>query len=114
MHEGLLKAVCDRGIQAGTPSSRKPLLNICIICCVENIDGWERFCLLQSFLIKMFDIIDYGESEYEKYNDGWNDEDKRNALAHLKALESFEFVYILITLQRSLLYLKEEAVWLQS
>ena len=47
------------------------------------------------------------------YNDGWNPEDKRNALAHLKVFESFEFVYVLVTLQRSLLYLKEAAVRLQ-
>ena len=33
-------------------------------------------------------------------------EDKRNALAYLKPLESFEFVYVLISLQHSLLYLR--------
>ena len=58
----------------------------------------------------MLEVIIYGNSEFETYNDNWTPEDKRNALAHPKALESFEFIYILITLQRSLLYLKETVV----
>ena len=53
----------------------------------------------------MCEVIIYGNSEYEMYNDGWTPEDKRNALAHLKALESFEFVYVLVTLQCSLMHL---------
>jgi len=61
----------------------------------------------------MCEVIIYGDADYEIYNDGWSPEDKRNALAHLKALESFEFVYFLVTLQRSLLYMKEAAVQLQ-
>ena len=65
------------------------------------------------FLIKMCEVIIYGDSEYEKYSDGWTPEDKRNALVHLKVLESFEFVYILVILQHSLLYLKQAAVRLQ-
>ena len=36
-----------------------------------------------------------------------------NALAHLKALESFEFIYALVALQRSLLYLKDAVIALQ-
>ena len=111
--EGLLKSVCDRGIQSGANPSRKPLLNVCITRWVENIEGWERFCLAHPFLIKMCEVVIYGDTEYEMYNDGWNPEDKRNALAHLKVLESFEFVYVLVTLQHSLLYLKEAAVRLQ-
>ena len=67
------------------------------------------------FLIKMLEVIVYGSSEYEMYNDNWKPDDKKNALAHLKALESFEFVYVLTTLQRSgsLLYVKEAVVKLQ-
>lgn len=86
---------------------------MCITRWVENIEGWERFALNHPYLIKMCEVIIYGNSEYEKYNDGWSPEDKRNALAHLRALESFEFIYVLITLQRSLLYLKEAATRLQ-
>ena len=48
----------------------------------------------------------------EMYNDAWTPEDKRNALAHLKAL-AFEFIYVLVALQRSLMYLKDAAVKLQ-
>ena len=48
------------------------------------------------------------------FNDGWTAKDKRNALVHLKVLESFEFVYALITLQFSLLHLREAAVKLQN
>ena len=58
----------------------------------------------------MCEVIVYGNSEYELYNEGWSVEDKRNAQAHLL---SFEFVYTLVTLQRSLLYLKEATVKLQ-
>ena len=86
-----LKSVCDRGIQSGTNPSRKPLLNVCITRWIENIEGWERFALAHPFLIKMCEVIIYGVSEYEKYSDGWIPEDKRNALVHLKVLESFEF-----------------------
>ena len=35
-------------------------------------------------------------------------------MAHLKAMESFEFVYCLVALQRTLLYFREPAVQLQS
>lgn len=80
-------------------------------CGVENIEGWEQFALSHPFLIQMCEVIIYRDSEYKKYNDGWTQEDKRNALAHLKALESF--IYVIITLQHSLLYLKEAAVRLQ-
>ena len=62
----------------------------------------------------MCEVIIYGNSEFDAYNDGWSPEDKRNcALAYLKALESFEFLCVLIFLQRSLLYLKEATVKLQ-
>ena len=45
-----------------------------------------------------------------RHNDGWIADDKRNALAYLKILESFEFIYALVTLQQSLMYLKEAVV----
>ena len=80
--EGLLKAVCDCGIQSGTNPSWKPLLNVCITRLIENIEGWERFVLAHPFLIKMCRVIIYGDSEYEKYSDGWIPENKRNALVH--------------------------------
>ena len=86
---------------------------MCITRWVENIDGWERFSLSHPFLVQMCEVIIYGNSDFEAYNDAWLPEDKRNALAYLKAIESFEFVYVLICLQRSLLYLKEATVKLQ-
>ena len=105
--EGLLKAVYQRGVQNGSTSTRAPILNVCITHWVENIDGWERFSLSHPFLVQLCVGIIYGNSEFDAYNDGWSPEDKRNALAYLKALESFEFVYVLISLQCSLLYLKK-------
>ena len=51
-----------------------------------------------------------GNSEYELYNDGWSVDDTQ---AHLNVLLSFEFVYALVTLQRSLMYLKEATMKLQ-
>ena len=93
-------------------SSRSPLLNVCITR-GENIDGWERFSLCHPVLVSMCEVIIYGNSEYELYNEGWSVEDKRNAQAYLNTLLSFEFVYTLVALQRSLMYLKEVAVKLQ-
>lgn len=58
----------------------------------------------------MCEVIIFGDSEYELYNEGWVVEDKRNAQAYLNALMAFEFVYSLVTLQQSLLYLKEAVV----
>ena len=109
--EALLKAVYQNIIQGA--SSRSPILNVCITRWVENIDGWERFCLCHPVLVSMCEVIVYGNSEYELYNQGWSVEDKRNAQAHLNSLLSFEFVYTLVTLQRSLLCLKDAAVKLQ-
>ena len=80
---------------------------------MENIDGWERFSLCHPVLVSMCEVIMYGNSEYELYNEGWSVEDKRNAQAYLNTLLSFEFVYTLVALQRSLMYLKEAAVKLQ-
>ena len=94
-------------------SNRSPLLNVCIKRWVENIDGWERFSLSHPSLVQMCEVIIFGNSEFEMYNEGWAVEDKRNAQAQLNAQMSFEFVYALVTLQHSLLYLKEAVVKLQ-
>ena len=99
--------------QEGIASCRTPLLNVCITRWVENIDGWERFTLCHPFLAHMCEVILYGDDNFETYNDGWIADDKRNALAYLKILESFEFIYALVTLQWSLMYLKEAVVKLQ-
>ena len=82
---------------------------------MENIDGWEQFSLCHPFLCEMCEVIIYSDitGNYVMFSDNWSAEDKRNALAHLKILELFEFIYALTTLQHSLLYLKEAAVKLQ-
>lgn len=66
--EALLKVVYQNTIQA--TSSRSPLLNVCIIRWVENIDGWERFSLCHPVLVSMCEVIIYGNSEYELYSEG--------------------------------------------
>ena len=111
--ERLLRAIYQKGVQEGITSSRAPLLNVCMTRWVENIDGWERFTLCHPFLVHMCEVILYGDDNFETYNDGWIADDKRNALAYLKILESFDFIYALVTLQRSLMYLKEAVVKLQ-
>lgn len=80
---------------------------------MENIDGWERFSRSHPFLVEMLEVIVNGNSEFQMYNDGWSPDDKRNALAHLKVIESFEFVHVVNTLHCSLYYLKEATVTLQ-
>ena len=55
----------------------------------------------------MCEVILYGDPNFPLYNNNWSPEDKRNALAYLKALESF---YTVVTLSRSLLYLLWNAV----
>lgn len=111
--EELLKKVYHMGDASLT--SHNPLLNVCITRWVENIDGWERFCLCHPFLLEMCEVIVYGTNnpELDMYNNGWSADDKKNALAHIKVLESFEFVFTLTALQRSLMYLKEATVFLQ-
>ena len=66
------------------------------------------------FLIEMCEAVVYRNSCLELFSDNWPADDKKNALAHMKSLESFELVYALITLQRSLLYVKEAVVALQA
>lgn len=41
------------------------------------------------FLINMCEVMLHGDSNYPLYNKGWSPDDKKNALAHMKALESF-------------------------
>ena len=54
----------------------------------------------------------YGDSDFPQFNDK-SPEDKKDALAYLKTLESFQFVFCMVTLSRSYLYLKEAVVKLQ-
>ena len=78
---------------------------------MENIEGWEWFSLARTFLIKLCEVILHEDSDFPLYSDGsWSPEDRKNALAHMKALKSFEFVYCIITLQCSLSYLKDAIV----
>ena len=113
--EGRLKSIYEHGIQQTTISLHSPLLNVCVTRWVENIDGWDQFSLCHPFLCETCEVIIYGDrtGNYAMFSDNWSAEDKRNAPAHLKFLESFEFIYASTTLQRSLLYLKEAAVKLQ-
>ena len=111
--EALLKAITERSQQQGISRSRTPLINVCITRWVENIDGWERFCQAHPSLVEMCEVILYGDASYNEFNDGWTAEDKHNAMAHLKVLESFEFIYTLVVLQRTLLYFRQAAVQLQ-
>ena len=90
-----MKAIYQNCIQSS--SSRAAVLNVCITRRVKNIDGWERLTLSHPFLVSMCEVIIYGNSEYEMYNEGWSVEDKRNAQAHLNPLVSFEFVYALVS-----------------
>ena len=105
--EGLLKCVHEHRIMEGASSNRNSILNVCVTRWIENIDGWETFSLSHHFLVEMLEIIINGNREFQMYNDGWTPEDKRNALAHLKAIE---FVYVISTLQRFFLYFKEAIV----
>ena len=72
---------------------RTPLLDICVSRWVENIDGWDRFSTAHPFLVKMCEVILYGDPDYSLYNDNWPAEHKNNSLAYLKFLESFEFIF---------------------
>ncbi len=110
-----MKAVVNiTGNKHNSGTSRTPLLNVCITRWVENIEGWERFTLCHPFLVKMCEVILYGDTQLQLYNDGWSAEDKKNALAYLTILGSFQFIFSLVTLQHTLLvYMKEAVVKLQ-
>ena len=103
----------QREVFSGAYCSRPSLLNVCVTRWIENIDGWERFSTAHPILVKMCEVILYGDPDYPVYNDNWPAEDKKNALAYLKALEGFDFIYCLVTLSRTLLYLKNAAVKIQ-
>ena len=92
--EELLKTAYHKGIQEGATQSCFPLLNVCITCWVENIEGWERFCLSHPFLLHMSEVIIFGDDNYELFNDNWPADDKKNAMAYLKVLETFEFIFL--------------------
>ena len=73
--EGLLKAIVSKNTEH--TSNRSPLLNVCVTRWIENIDGWERFSTAHLFLVKMCEVILYGDPDYPVYNDTWPAEDKR-------------------------------------
>ena len=61
--EGILKAIVRKGIQSCVGATRNPILNVCITRWVENIDGWEHFCLCHPFLVQLCEAIIYGTAE---------------------------------------------------
>ena len=75
--KGVLREIFSQGSNA---SSRAPLLNICITRWVENIDGWERLSLAHPFLIKMCEVMLYGDNSFPLYSDGWSPEKKMHLL----------------------------------
>ena len=77
---------------------KTPLLNVCVTRWVENINGWDKFSTAHLFLVKMCEVILYGDFDYSLYSDNWPAEHKKNALAYLKILESFEFIFCIVTL----------------
>ena len=79
----LLRILCPAG------HGRTPLLNVCVTRWVENIDGWDRFSTAHPFLVKMCQVILYGDPDYSLYKDNWPAEHKNIALAYLKFLEFF-------------------------
>ena len=81
--------------------------------CLDNNDGWERFSTAHPFLIKMCEVIPYGDPDYPLYNDNWPAQVKKNALTYLKGLESLEFIYCMVTLTHSLVYLRDAVVRIQ-
>ena len=46
----------------------------------------------------MCEVIIYGDDNFELFNDNWTADDKRNAMAYLKILELFEFIFCLVAL----------------
>ena len=64
--------------------------------------------------IEMCEVIVYGGGDdYPQFADGFSADDKRNAQAHLKSLESFPFIYALVVLHRVLSYFREPMKKLQ-
>ena len=110
--EGLLKQVCERQQQAGAAHG-SPLLNVCITRWVENIDGWQRFMQCHPYLVELCEVIIYGSRHYAMFSDGFSADDKKDAVAHLKSLESFSFIYAMVVLHRTLSYVREPIKRLQ-
>ena len=79
--EGLLKAIATKNSMS--VHGRTLLLNICVTRWVENIDEWDRFSTAHPFLVKMCEVIHYGDPDYSLYNNNWPAEHKKNALAFL-------------------------------
>ena len=73
-----------KGIQSGATQSRLPLLNVCITLWVENIEGWERFCLSHPFILHMCEVIIFGDDDFELFNDNWSADDKKMPWLTLK------------------------------
>lgn len=65
------------------------------------------------FLTELCEVMIYGSTDYPLFSDGFSAEDKKNALAHLKSLESFSFIYSLVVLYHVLPYFKEPMTLLQ-
>ena len=110
--ESLLKQVCEKRSQDGT-AHQSPLLNVCITRWVENIDGWERFMQCHPFIVEMCGVMLFGSEFYPMFSDGFSAEDKKNALAHLKSLETFLYIYSMVVLYRVLSYFREPMKRLQ-
>ena len=65
------------------------------------------------FLVEMCEVMIYGSEHYPVFRDGFSADDKKNALAHLKSLESFSFLYALVVLHRALSYFRQPMKMLQ-
>ena len=109
------------------------ILNLCSVPpirnCVDQIKGftlWVKYSCKREGLLKhivqKWSQVGTKQSSIknvcitqwvDNIDDSWTAEDKRNALAHMKMLESFDFLYSLVTLFRSLLYIKEAVIKLQ-
>ena len=63
-------------------------------------------CLSHPFILHMCEVIIFGDDNFELFNDNWSADDKK-AMAYLKTLETFEFIFCLVTLLHCLYYLRE-------
>ena len=66
------------------------------------------------FLVELCEVIIYGSEHYPLYSNGFSANDKKDAAAYLKSLESFSFVYALVTLYHVLSYFSSPMKVLQS
>ena len=65
-----MKAVLD---PYGNREGRKPILNVCVTRSVENIGRLGAFSFSHPFLVKMCEVIFYGDPQLQTYNGGWMD-----------------------------------------